>query len=569
MPVRESYDNDIKKLERELEQEKISTNKIISNVNRTRDVLKQENNELKNRNIILEKENEQFKTNVKELESKGTVQNKEEVSKWEEGKKWQKKFDTQKTLYSDKVRDFENAQKQIQSLKSLLEKSDRDKSISQNKLKHIGKPSLFPPIGEHKDKEIQELKSELFAMQNEKTILERNLVLDRDIKLQELQNINDTLKFKLETLECKAEAPEEMMFVQNETIQNNLLECQKENIRLNFDIEQSQKEIPRLTGRITELESFSKNLQTEIDTLRNEKEGNEKYSSGASKVVPLTKQVSDLEKVITSMKRVVENLQIENNSLKKQIQTKGLAKISELQKENRKLRAEAEECIEETRKNLSQKQIEIDQLKKQTSKKADKVEKQLNAELESANSKLNAKDKQYSDTLKELNRKSTILLEVKKHLKIAADRESEIIREKQVLQEQIKFFENLTSGNQGLKKLGEKFQQARQEILDFENERESLVKNNAELKREIKGLKEVRLLDNEITNTAELQSLASENERLKSELNALDPNFFEEIEDLKFNYKKAIQQNILYEEHIAMVTTKFGVPPPEFSLSQL
>ena len=581
-PIRETEKYDNKKLEKELEQEKIIMNKNITNLNKTRDVLKQENNELKSRNNTIEKDSEQMKKYIKELEyfktkqmkseSKVTGQVSEEMSKWEEGKKWQKKVETQKLRYSEKVHDFDNAQRQIQSLKSLLEKSDRDKSILQNRLKQVEKPSMLPPIEENKYKEIQELKSELFAIQNEKNILERSLVLDRDIKLQELRSINDTLKLRIETLEFKIVCPEETRFEQDNSLQD-LLECQKENIRLNFDIEESQKEIPRLMGRIAELESFNENLQTDNDIFRNEKERNEKLSSGTNKAVPLPKQILDLERVITSMKRVIENLQNENNSLKKQFQSKEIPKLSELQKENRRLRAEAEGCKEENRKNIIQKQVEIDQLKKQTGKKAEKVEKQLNTELESMQSQLKVKEKQYSDILKELNRKSTILLEVKKHLKIAADRESEIIREKEVLQEQIKFFENLTSGNQGLKKLGEKFQQARQEILDFENERESLVKSNAELKREIKGLKEVRLLDNEITNTAELQNLTAENERLlsevgqlKRELNSIDPSFFEEIEDLKFNFKKSVQKNILYEEHVAMLTTKYGVPPPDLSL---
>ena len=580
VPVRETDNNDNKMLEKELEQERITMNTNISDLNNTRDLLKQENNELKGPNNTLEKENEQLKLYIMELEtfkckqikleSKGTLQI-SEVSKWEEGKKWQKKVETQKLRYNDKVRDFENAQKQIQLLKSLLEKSDRDKSILQNKIKQVGKHSMFPPIEDIEHKEIEELKSKLFAVQNEKNILERKLVLDRDIKLQELQNINDTLKFRLEALDFKTECPKETKFEQDNSLQNNLLECQKENIRLNFDFEKSQKEISSLIGRIDELESFNKNLKTENDSLRNETERNEKPNSGANKCVPLTKQVSDLEKVVTSMKRVIENMLKENNSLKKQIHTKDLPKLSELQKENRNLKTEAEECKEENRKNFAKKEVEIDQVRKQTSKKADKVEKQLNIEVESVNSKLKVKEKQYSDTLKELNKKSIILLEVKKHLKIAADRESEIIREKEVLQEQIKFFENLTSGNQGLKKLGEKFQQARREILDFENERESLVKNNAEIKREIKGLKEVRLLDNEITNTAELQSLIAENERLlnevaqlKRELNALDPIFFEEIEDLKFNYKESVQKNLIYQEHIAMLITEYGIPPPEF-----
>jgi centrosomal protein CEP290 len=46
---------------------------------------------------------------------------------------------------------------------------------------------------------------------------------------------------------------------------------------------------------------------------------------------------------------------------------------------------------------------------------------------------------------------------------------------------------------------------------------------------------------------------------LKEELSNFSPEFFEEIEDLKFNYKEAVQKNVLYEEQLKQFSQQFGV----------
>ena len=71
--------------------------------------------------------------------------------------------------------------------------------------------------------------------------------------------------------------------------------------------------------------------------------------------------------------------------------------------------------------------------------------------------------------------------------------------------------------------------------------------------------------------TAELRNLlkASETEKrrlqgevkkLRKDLENFDPAFFEEIEDLKFNYNLEVKKNILLEEELKKVCGQFGVP---------
>lgn len=47
--------------------------------------------------------------------------------------------------------------------------------------------------------------------------------------------------------------------------------------------------------------------------------------------------------------------------------------------------------------------------------------------------------------------------------------------------------------------------------------------------------------------------------KLKTELENFDPTFFEEIEDLKFNYNLEVKKNIVLEEQLKKVCEQFGV----------
>lgn len=38
-----------------------------------------------------------------------------------------------------------------------------------------------------------------------------------------------------------------------------------------------------------------------------------------------------------------------------------------------------------------------------------------------------------------------------------------------------------------------------------------------------------------------------------------DPSFFEEIEDLKYNYKEEVKKNIILEEKLKKLSEQFGV----------
>ena len=37
------------------------------------------------------------------------------------------------------------------------------------------------------------------------------------------------------------------------------------------------------------------------------------------------------------------------------------------------------------------------------------------------------------------------------------------------------------------------------------------------------------------------------------------PEFFEEIEDLKYNYRESVQKNVQYEEQLSQISKQFGI----------
>ena len=47
--------------------------------------------------------------------------------------------------------------------------------------------------------------------------------------------------------------------------------------------------------------------------------------------------------------------------------------------------------------------------------------------------------------------------------------------------------------------------------------------------------------------------------QLKQELSAFDPAFFEELEDLKYNYQKSLDKNALIEKQLLDLSKQFGV----------
>lgn len=57
----------------------------------------------------------------------------------------------------------------------------------------------------------------------------------------------------------------------------------------------------------------------------------------------------------------------------------------------------------------------------------------------------------------------------------------------------------------------------------------------------------------------EKQQLKEETKKLRRELENFNPSFFEEIEDLKYNYNEEVKKNIILEERLKQLSEEFGI----------
>ena len=53
--------------------------------------------------------------------------------------------------------------------------------------------------------------------------------------------------------------------------------------------------------------------------------------------------------------------------------------------------------------------------------------------------------------------------------------------------------------------------------------------------------------------------MQTELDRMKAELAHFDAGFFDEIEDLKYNYSESMRKNVQYEEQLRALSQQFGV----------
>jgi len=105
------------------------------------------------------------------------------------------------------------------------------------------------------------------------------------------------------------------------------------------------------------------------------------------------------------------------------------------------------------------------------------------------------------------------------------------------------------------------------EALKLENsflnrELENAKRAHSEIK-ESAGEERIQLLVREISKLKQdKDELIDERARLNAELSSLDPEFFEEIEDLKFSLIQSRKLNVEYEKTIAVLSDKLGLSPP-------
>ncbi|NXR65992.1 CE290 protein, partial [Rhadina sibilatrix] len=640
----------------ELNQELQKKEKAFAKILREKNEIEKENEELKNRirrlsSSIQSKADEQnlidvLQKKIKKLESelekkceetekkdlREDKTSKEEIIRWDEGKKWQIKMEGLRNKLREKEKEADALSKQLNTLKEIYTKIEKEKIALQKKLKTTG-VTVDRVVGvraTETENELEELRKRNLELENEVAHMRTLQAIPRDSVVEDLHFKNQYLQEKLHALQrqCSRETflrplasgigSSDPSRREQEVLKENL-RLSSENIELRFQLEQANKDLPRLKDQVDDLKEMCELLKKE----KAEAEQKRDSIRGAGRS---GKTVPELEKTIGLMKKVVERVQRENEELKKAPAVVSNEKLLGLEQENERLKSEMEKMkldlegqlsarYESKTKGMEKLITENERLRKELKKEVDSGEKlrieknnleilneKLNVQLEETIKRLNLAESQLDGAdsrswksivtrmqetkLKEMEtdiaKKTQSIANLKQLLREATEREHNADKNLQDLKEQIEHLKYLPEGAETEQNIIKELQ-----LLRLANNR--LEKEKAELMHQMEDYKHERhtstsegpaaghnetiekdKIDRLMTEMADLQSqlevselekqqLKEETKELRRELETYNPSFFEELEDLKYNYKEEVKKNIILEERLKQLYEEFGI----------
>uniref|UniRef100_A0A3P9C6K4 Centrosomal protein 290 n=1 Tax=Maylandia zebra TaxID=106582 RepID=A0A3P9C6K4_9CICH len=523
-----------------------------------------------------------------DLEKRAEIKHtKEEIVRWEEGKKWQAKMGKVKNSLKEKERENESLSKQLSTLKDLYARLEQEKSALQKKLKARGVTAdqVVGVRSTEMEKEMEELKKRNSDLETEILTIKQQQALPRDGAIEDMMLRNRFLEERLRSLESQVikESPSRPSTSgrgtntpseREQDRQKENLKLASENLELRFQLEQTNKDLPRLKNQVADLKEICNALKKE-KTEAEKKLAHIRGGGHSGKTVP------ELEKTIGLMKKVVERVQRENEALKKSSATVNQDKVTALEKENIKLKADFETLkreaetelnskLESKTKGLEKIVIENERLRKEIKREMEAAERLrvTKMTLEVTNEKLEAELEDIKQRLREaLSRPITEGVDTKTMRSSVVTRmfENKMKElEKELSQKNIR----LSELKQHLKEMTEREERAQITIRQLEDQVAKTLKcvPNEEMKRRIIMMvsllvsidygKLKKLLQAAETEKTKLQAEVT---KLKKELENFDPAFFDEIEDLKYNYNLEVKKNVLLEEQLKKVCQQFGV----------
>uniref|UniRef100_A0A8C5J5E7 Centrosomal protein 290 n=1 Tax=Junco hyemalis TaxID=40217 RepID=A0A8C5J5E7_JUNHY len=592
----------------ELNQEFQKKEKALAKILREKNEIDKENEELKNRirrlssniqskadeqNLIdvlqkkIKKLESELEKKCEETEKKGLREDKaskEEIIRWDEGKKWQIKMEGLRNKLREKEKEADALSKQFNTLKEIYTKSEKEKVALQKKLKITG-VTVDRVVGvraTETEREVEELRKRNLELENEVAHLRTLQAIPRDSVVEDLHFKNQYLQEKLHALQkqCSRETFLKPSASGTGSSDQHRREQEKDNIRLSsenielrFQLEQANKDLPRLKDQVEDLKEMCELLKKE--KAETERKLNSIRGGGRS-----GKTVPELEKTIGLMKKVVERVQRENEELKKTPAVVSNEKLLVLEQENVRLKSEMEKTkldlegqlnvrYESKTKGMEKLITENERLRKELKKEADTVEKlrieknnleilngKLNVQLEETIKKLNLAESQF-DGADSRNWKSIVTRMQETKLKAMeidiAKKTQSIANLKRLLQEATEREHNADKNLQDLKEQVSKINALiiKKKILYSRLTNNQLEKEKAELVHQMNACRNERH-----TSTSEGPE---ETKELRRELETYNPSFFEELEDLKYNYKEEVKKNVILEERLKQLCEEFGI----------
>ncbi|XP_051917159.1 centrosomal protein of 290 kDa-like isoform X5 [Hippocampus zosterae] len=513
---------------------------------------------------------------------------KEEILQWEEGKKWQSKLEKIKNALKDKEQENDSLSKQLNTLKDLYGRLERERNILLKKTKARGVTAdqVAGVRRDELDKDLEELRKKNAELESQLNAIKQQQALSRDAALEDLTRRNHHLEERLQAIETQtspsrmptsekdAETPRDM------NLQKENLKLASENLELRLQLARANIDLPRLKSKVADQEEMFSVLKKERADLQKRLANTKVSSSG--------KNVPELEKTIHLMRKVVERLQKENEALKKTSAIQSQDKA--LEQEHKKLQAEYDKVksqqeaeirrLEYKCRGLEKIVTENERLRKQVKREANAVEKlrvsktsvelgceKLEVELEETkqrlrdalskpalevtggkSTKVSVVTRMFENKMKELEKelstKTSNLAELKQKLKEANLREETAQIRIQQLEDQVDKL-NVAGRVHTEADVSKKMSELSAELkkrLDESSEQDSGTSKHDTESRKLKSLlKSVE---------AEKSKLEAQVQQLKDELGKLDATFFDEIEDLKYNYNAEVKKNVVLEAQL-------------------
>ncbi|XP_051978997.1 centrosomal protein of 290 kDa [Xyrauchen texanus] len=567
-------------------------------------------------------EQEMDRKSVSEPTDKRTVlkedkSSKEEIVRWEEGKKWQARMEKVRNVLKEKEKETDCLSKQLATVKELYGRLEQEKVSLQKKLKTRG-VTADQVVGARTlevDREVEELKTRNAELEQKIKFIKQQQALPRDAAMEDITIRNRYLEEKLHSLEnqLSKEPPSRPSTSgrgsgtpsqREHELQKENLKLSTENLEIRFQLEQANKDLPRLKDQVSDLKEM-------CNVLKKEKAEVEKTLSHVRGSGRSGKSIPELEKTIGLMKKVVEKVQRENESLKKTSEGNVQEQLTTLERDHGKLKSEYEKMkgkleeqlnarLESKTKGIEKIMMENERLRKDIKKEAEAAEKlrvakasleltneKLRAEFEETNQRLllalskgpsleGADSKTWKSSVvtrlfenkmkvleSEISKKNSSISELKEQLNEANEKQHNAHLNVSQLKKQVELLKNIPIEATTDEGLAKEYQSVRLANKQLEREKAQLlhqIQRYDELFGTSKAGPGYSELQEQIkTANNERKKLQDEVRKLTRELENFDPTFFEELEDLKFNYNLEVKKNIVLEEQLKKLSDQFGV----------
>jgi len=450
------------------------------------------------------------------------------TDRWGASKRLERKVNSLTKKLEERTRELEASRGQADQARKLLEQATRDRSALQSRIARIGGSAGHghgPDGAVESHTAVSELRQKLADSQRE---LDRrdDLVqeLRRQAEVEQRAEINrltrDLEATRAHALELEDEI-DALRIRQQRSLTSDSLQMAEDAFAkedsLRQQLAQARRDLRTLEGDMLERDNTILELRFDLEqavALNDRASARTGFEGKASDQVSLVarspsagsiasarrpgerfKRERDLENVVDSMKKVVSKLQAENERLKRS--NSGNARYAELQKQVKALRQEKQA-------------------------------------LETTNDALGRRLQTFTAASAKAARLEDVVKGLKKQLRErSATAEQEARRAELLGEENGRLTEELEQASARLQRSASAVSSSEADLRRRLDEQQAM----------ISALRSGRSAVTGSVDEDEVRRLRTENERLRNELNGFDLDFFEEIEDLKYKYQQAQQEN--------------------------